>query len=410
MSLSEGSSARLAYKFYSSGAISSNTEPDTATDPGASGAQTLRRVSCSLNMTKDKYQSNEIRTDKQISDSRHGVKRVAGAVSGELSPLTYQDFFQALLRGTLTAGVSKTESDFTSIAATNATSKLTVGGSTWAAQGFKIGDVIRLASASVAANNRNFVIYNLSGVDAFVYPAPTDMSADTAFTVSVPGRKVMPLAGSHVSRKVAVEVYHEDINLARLYTECRVSSGKISMPATGMATVEFGMTGRNMQVLTGSSAPYFTSPTAETSTGITAAVNGVMLMNGAVTGVITSMNINIDLSASADPVQGQNIVPEIFLGRTVVTGDFSAFLADATILDAFTDETEVSFVTFMTTTNAVDSPFIAVNMQRVKIDQASIETSGEGGQMISAQFQALRKATATWYDSTTIVVQDSESA
>ena len=44
--------------------------------PAASGAQTIRRVSSAFNLTKETYQSEEIRTDYHIQDFRHGVRSV----------------------------------------------------------------------------------------------------------------------------------------------------------------------------------------------------------------------------------------------------------------------------------------------------------------------------------------------
>ena len=62
-----------------------------------SGGQELRRVTSTINLTKDTYQSNEIRSDQQIADFRHGSKQVTGTLSGELSPGTYKDFLQSVL-------------------------------------------------------------------------------------------------------------------------------------------------------------------------------------------------------------------------------------------------------------------------------------------------------------------------
>jgi hypothetical protein len=114
MSLAEGVSARIAAKFYASAAITPGVEPAPATDPGAASAQILRRVASTLSLSKDAYQSGEIRSDRQIGDFRHGVKRVQGNISGELSPLTYADWFEAACRGTWSgAAVATDETDFT---------------------------------------------------------------------------------------------------------------------------------------------------------------------------------------------------------------------------------------------------------------------------------------------------------
>ena len=104
MSLGEGASCRIAYKAYSTGAIQSNVQPDSSINPGATDGQILRRTSSTLSLTKETYQSAEVRTDRQIGDYRHGVKRVTGSINGELSPGTYWDFVEAVLRGTETAG------------------------------------------------------------------------------------------------------------------------------------------------------------------------------------------------------------------------------------------------------------------------------------------------------------------
>ncbi|ELR02840.1 hypothetical protein GMDG_08853, partial [Pseudogymnoascus destructans 20631-21] len=78
MALGEGVSARVAYKPYATGVITPNTQAVSTSDPAATGGQILRRVSCSLSLSKDTYQSAEIRGDRQVADFRHGVKRVQG--------------------------------------------------------------------------------------------------------------------------------------------------------------------------------------------------------------------------------------------------------------------------------------------------------------------------------------------
>ena len=67
------------------------------TIPAAAASQALRRVTSSLDMTKDTYQSNEIRPDFQMADFRHGTRKVGGSINGELSAKTYADFMAAAL-------------------------------------------------------------------------------------------------------------------------------------------------------------------------------------------------------------------------------------------------------------------------------------------------------------------------
>lgn len=403
MSLQQNVATRVAYKVYATGAITANSEPSPATDPGAAGGQELRRVSSTLKLQKNTYQSNEIRTDRQVFDYRHGVKRPAGTIQGELSPGTYTDLIEAVFRATKVATFTKSNTDFTSIAATNATSKFTVAASTWATQGFKVGDVIRPAGMSVAANNADFLITALSGVDAFVTPAPTDQGADTAFTVARLGDKLFIPSSGHVSRKFLFEHFHQDVDVTQLFTECRMTSAALAMPATGLNTITLGVTGRNMPApLTGASSPFFTSPTAATTTGLTASVNGVLTVAGTKIGVLTGIDLTQQMAVDAPAVVGQNIVPDIFLGRSIVNGTITALFQDETLLNYFVNETEIEIAGWLTTTSAVSGPGIAFFLPRVKLGGADIDLQGEAGLPISMPFQALLKATATGYDSTTM--------
>lgn len=415
MSLAEGVSARVSIKAYATGVISANSQPTSSSDPAVGSAQVLRRVSSSLKLSKDTYQSAEIRADRQIADFRHGVKRVGGSISGEFSPLTYWDLFEASLRATAAAAVTADESDLTSAAADNATSKFTFAGGNPVTEGFRVGSIIRFAGLSETANNsRNFVITAFGGTsnrEVTVYPAPTSHSADTEFDVSEVGQTLSAPSSSFVSRKFGIEHYFEDIDIAQLFTECRVGGFTLQLPATGLATVEFPFMGRDMEVYTAGSAPFYTSPTAAGTDGIFAAVNGLLRVGGSTVGVITGLNIQLDLSPSSDPVVGQNFVPEIFLGRTNVTGQFTAMLEDATFINYFKNESEIDILAYLTTTNDANAPACSIHLPKIKVGDADIALQGEGGQSITLPFQALKYTGSTaGVENTTIRLCDTQAS
>lgn len=414
MSLAEGVSARIAYKQYSTGVITSNTEPVSSVDPGASGGQILRRVSSSLNLTKDTYQSNEVRTDRQIVDFRHGTRRANGSVSGEWSPGTYFDFMEAACRGTKSASaVALSNTDFTSAAADSTLSTFTFAGGDAHALGLRVGDVVRFTNLSATTNNsKNFVILAMTGSNRVltVYPAPTTMTADTTFNVTTVGKSVSPPTTGHVSRKFAIEEYFSDIDFARLFLECRIGGINLSLPATGIATIEVPVMGRDAEVYEATSAPFFTAPTAETSTGVFASVNGLIRVNGVNRGVVTGQTINMAVAPSSDAVVGQNFVPEIFLGRVNVTGQLNAMLEGADLFQNFLDEDEIEVLTYLTTSTIDASPACTVYLPRVKFGDASVAVQGEGAQIVTIPFQALKYGTAaTGIEATTIRFVDTEA-
>ncbi|MDR2945993.1 MAG: hypothetical protein LBV79_04530 [Candidatus Adiutrix sp.] len=66
--------------------------------PDAPQLKTLRHTSNSLVLTKDSFQSQELRADAQISDLRHGQRRAGGEIGLEFSYGEYDDFLAAALR------------------------------------------------------------------------------------------------------------------------------------------------------------------------------------------------------------------------------------------------------------------------------------------------------------------------
>lgn len=408
MALAEGVQATIVYKRYASGAIATDTQDQA---PGASGAQVLRRVSSSLALVKPTYRSQEIRADRQIVDHRHGNGTITGDIAGEISPSTYFDFFESCHRDTRVDEFTIDESDVTSLAASNSGSTLTCASGDPVALGLFVGDIIRLTDMTVSGNNdTNFLITGFSGTSnrvIAVTPAPTDETADTSFTLTRVGAATIVPASSHVSYKYGIEARHDDLDVSRLFTEVRLSKYSMSLPATGMGTVTFGVLGRGQVLETGAGSPYFTSPTAETSTGIVAAVNGKLLVDGAVSGIIAGITINYEMAASDAMRVGSNFTGEIFLGTSAVSGQLTAYIEDATFLTLFANETEFAILLELTTTSAVNTDAITVYLPRVKLSSAGVNLAGEGGQMIQADFQALRYVgTGPGIPTTTIRIVD----
>ena len=415
MPLAEGIQASIRYKAYSSGAITANSEPNTSTDPGTSGGQILRRVSSSLNLVKDSYQSEEIRTDRQIVDFRHGLRRVEGSISGELSPSTYFELITAAHRATAVSSITSGNAQFTSVTSDNTNARFTFAGGDPVAEGYRAGDIIRFTNLATTANNNvNFIIRGIGGTsnrELNVYPAPvTDATPDSSFSVTRPGKTVIIPASGFTSRKFGVEQYFEDLDLSKLYTECRVTGYRISLPATGLSTIEIMMMGRNAVTFATGSAPYFTAPTAETTTGICAAANGLIAAPGfgnAPLGIVTGVDIALDLGASMDAVINQNIAPEIFLGRANVTGTITMFVEDFAMFNAFRNENEVQLFVRTDAGSATNADAISIYIPRLKFSGADMPLAGAGGQTITLPFQALRNTLSSpGFDQTTIKIHD----
>ncbi len=390
MSLEQGTSVRISYKAYASGAITANAEAVSSTDLVATGAQILRRVSSTLKLAKATYQSNEIRSDHQIADFRHGGRSVTGGINGEYSPGTYFDFIEASMLGTKSSAIATSNSDWTSVAASHSGSTFTVASGDLVALGYRIGDIINWSNMSTVANNAtNFVITGFTSANQVmsVFPAPTDQSADTTANLTTVGKNVMIPSTGHVYRKFGFEHYFTTLNYYNLFTECRIGGVKWSLPATGMATFDVTVLGRDME--SASSTSFFTTPTAANTNGLFTAVNGLLRVGGTTVGVVTGLTIDLNANPTTTPVVGQNFAPEIFIGRENVTGQMTALLQDGTLIDDFKNESEIDLLCYLTTTSAVNSPANTIYLPRIKLGDAAVGVTGEQGQIITIPFQAL---------------------
>lgn len=389
--------------------LAHKAESTWGTAAGASGAQYMRHVSSSLQVIKDSYQSNEKRTDQQVFDMRHGFRRASGSVEAELSVQTYDDWLEALLRGTWTAGISKSNTELTSVAASNTNSRFEFGGGSLITEGFKVGDVVRFANLSVAANNSvNFMITAIDDANdrMSVYPPPTDMTADTAFTVVVQGRK---LPTGVLNRSFTIEQIYPDIDISELFTGMRVGQGQFRLPPSGMATCTWDFLGKDGSVLTGGASPYFSTPTVETATGVLASVSGAATIDGAASSLITGIDFNATNNLTSQPVVGTNGAPEIFYGRHVVTGTLSLFMESDAQINYFLNEAEIRVQVLMETGAVAPKDFLSFFFPRVKLSGVQKQIASEGGVIASFPFQALLKGAAAGYDSATWIVQRSNA-
>jgi hypothetical protein len=409
--LAESVSERLVIKLYASADIDSVTEPVTSVDPGASGGQTLRHISHNLGLNKDNYRPTEKREDRQQSMGSHGSRTIPGTINCNLSPGTYKIPFEAVMRSAWTAPLALSESELTS-AAFDATAKtVTFGGGDPVALGMRVGMSPEFSGLATAANNRKFVITGFSGASnriVGIYPTPVTETADTAFNVVGAPYLINPsVEANFVKYKAAIEVRNPDIDLSRLYTELRFGGFDLSVGVNSSVTVNFNVLGRNRQVLTGVDSPFFTSPAAETTTDIPSSMQGLLLLGGQVVGVVTGLNVKVDLAPEA--AKGENdagLVADILLDKFMLSGDFTVFLKDGVVMSAFDNETEQGLLSWLPTSKALLAPANAFFMPRIKINSNN-ESEVNKAKAIQCQFEAGRYfGSAPGVPSTTLMITD----
>jgi hypothetical protein len=373
----------------------------------ASGAQIYRRVTAEFSTVTDKFSSNEIRQSQQQPDTRLSTFRVEGDLAGEMSATTYQEFIAAALRKDFVAG--PTSGALTTIAATS--SGFTDSANGWISAGFKVGMIVRpsgFAGAATVHNTQNFLVTavttNLLSCSALNGDSITPEAAGATVTVSAPGKRSYVPTTAHTTDWFTVAIENVDVTVYRTFIDQIVNTMEIKIPAAGMATIDFGFIGKTENDPTTSA--YFTSPTAQTSTGNFSGATAILDVNGTLSTVCTNMEINIDSGAEPHPVIGSKYVSAVTRGKVMGSGTFTVFLEDDTYLEYFREETEISISYGMAATNVINSDAMAIHEPRIKITSADV-SDGETTKLVTCAFDMLERIDAdTSYEATTIAIQD----
>ena len=399
MPISKGTAKQVGYK----------KETTFGVLAGPTSAKLLRRVTANFNLTKETYESAEIRTDRQVADMRHGVRSADGTLNGELSSASYADFMGSVVGKDFVA-VSLGSAVQTTVTAVGSVYTLVRSTGSWLTDGLKVGMVVRTTGLTAAGDNsKNLLVASLTATNAVVVPlngsTMTAQPTATSVTVTSPGKQTFVPATGHTDDSYTVEEFYADIAQSEVYTGMKVNSLAVQLPATGLTTIDVAFAGKDL-TQTGTTQ-YFTSPTAQGTTGIFAAVNGVMLVQGAPVALITSADFTIERATENATVVGSNSTADIFTGRIRVSGNMSVYFQDATFRDYFNAETPVSLVLSVTADSSATANFVAFTLPKVKLGSFTKDDT-ELGLTASTSFQALlNDVTTAGLPATTIQIQDS---
>lgn len=402
MAIAKGTAKVVAYK----------KETTWGTIAGNTAGKQLRRVTANFNLTKETYESGEIRTDRQLADFRHGVRSAEGSLNGELSPKTYSDFMQSIVARDFTTGVAVTGVALAVAGPTLGLYTLTRTTGSWLTDGFQVGNVARITAATGAnadTLNKNLLVAVVSALvmTVSVVNASTLTAAPTvtAAAISVTGKTTFVPTTGHTEDSYTFEEWFADIAQSETYTGVKVGTMNVQLPATGLTTVDFSFMGKD-RAQNGTSQ-YFTSPTAQGTEGIFAAVSGVMLVNGAPVALVTSADFSVERTLENATAVGSNSVADIFTGRIRVSGNLSIYFQDTVFRNYFDNETPVSLVMTLAGDSTAASPFVSFTLPKVKLG-AFTKDDTELGLTAQSSFQALlNDVTTAGLPATTIVIQDS---
>jgi len=365
---------------------------------GPTGGKLLRRTSADFTSTRENYQSSEIRTDQQVADFRLGTSSTDGSISGELSPGSYTDLIQAVLAKDFVAGGTAASLSVT-IAASSGFFTLTRATGSYLTDNFKVGEIVRMTGAglNIANQANNCLVVNVSALVLTVRAiSGTTLVAEgpiaTVAIASIGKETIIPLTG-HTDQSFVLEEWYSDIAQSEVHSGVKFGNFSVTVPATGLVTTDFTAMGKGLYQ-TGTTQ-YFTTPTALSTTGVVAAVNGAVIINGsATTACVTSFDFSVDRAMEASQCIGSNTAEEIFTGTLTVSGSFSTYFESGTVRDFFENETDVALVLALATGEEKTANAMTFVLPKVTISSFS-KADSDLGVVATCAFTAVLNDVAT---------------
>lgn len=424
----------------------------------------LRRVTSNIDLKKASYSSNEIRTDAQLADFRHGGVSVEGSINGELSGRTYQELMGAVLRKDFTTSISKSITTGATIASTTivgvdagtaavitfaAANDLALTGS--ASTALRTGDIIwfETIGGTYAANALcPLLVLDINTTTNAITVVPvakpanwtsiTTLSTIGVVKYEVLGKKAyIPLTG-HTKYSFQFEHFYKDISptttgagsanypQSEIFVGCRPTQMAIKLPATGLATCDFTIMGQRMKTPSDYTAQASWEGQKSILQNVTneapidsaidpifsAAVGSIYMKDKATNamqkvGLITAFDYTVNGNGSKADVVGSDQTPDIFLGKLSVSGNLSIYFQDTVWRDVFYKEQEASLIAVFTSNSIGDSStkFMSMVMPRIKTGGAS-KDDGDKGLIMTVPFTALLGDGTNGFEATTLQIQD----
>lgn len=368
----------------------------------SSAARNMRRVTAAFQGEKDAFASNEIRTDQQMVDSRHGTRRSTGSLSAELAGGAYDELFAAALRRDFTAGA--TTGAVTIIEANVGNFERSSG--SFVSDGFNVGTVISVSGFTSAGNNGLFYITGMTSTVLSVAPLQgqtmtIEIEGDSV-TILEKGQKTFVPSTGHTDDSFTVEEWHPDTEISRIFLGEQVDSVAVSYTPNSMVTVDFAFLGKDAEEPT--DTRFFTSATAINDEGTFAGQDGLMFVNGTLNGKLTSLNVNLAANIQQEAVLGSTSIGAKSRGKVMGTYDATAIFDSDEFLSFFNNETEVSIGYVVRSADQTEA--FAIYLPRAKVNSATTD-DGEKVIIVSFSGEILKYVgSAVGVVQSTILVQD----
>ncbi len=305
--------------------------------PPAANLQDVRRTGGGFTRPTTSEMSNEVVSDRQVTDVIRTAVEAQGTVEFEFSAQSFEDFIEGLLMNGWSNSILISGTD---IAAVDSGNKLTSSTTDFSVD-IVADQIVRVGGFVAGNNNGDARVVSVSANELVLDVLDLDLSDESAGpTVTVDGKRNRN--GTTLKSFTLEEEFQDIASTFFIATGCRIGSMEMSIAPGSIITGSFGFVGKDVVPASASAGSGYDP--ANTNAVMNAVDHVSSIFEG---GAINTLDVT-ELSFSAqNGLRSLQAVANLSAvgvqpSRFEVTGTFNAYFANKTIIEKFTNWTTSS--------------------------------------------------------------------
>lgn len=355
------------------------------TTPASPTMSRLRHTGTTLGLSKSTNVSDELRPDRQITDSRHGTKQIGGDFNFEFSYNSFDALLQAVLCGTWTPAISLegVDAEYTAATKTVELDGISIGD-------LEVGDIVSIDGSdqndgtyTVASivNDQTFTVEEAL-VDEALGTAPADFIAQRTVLKAGTTRRSFTVMRHFSDQQTADKPFH-------IFRGVELNTMSLTLQPDAIVTGSFTVVGKNQEVSEDGIANQTLSE--PTTTQPFDSFTGSIKEDGTAIGVPTGLQLTLENGLEPRFVLFDDETIQPSIGRSNLSGSLDVYFENSELLEKFIAETES---TLEFTITDLDGNSYRFYLPNIKYNGGQPDTQGQGSVTLSMPIQALYDETA----------------
>lgn len=397
MSVSSGTDVILAAKLQSALGTPAS---------GAGGTIIEVRPGAGLQRNVASIESAILRRSGQKLKQRQGSITAVAAYETELRVGNLDLAFMGALGCTVTAPLSLSQTDYTSLAISGTGTIITGASGSFISLGLIAGMMIKLGGMSTTANNSVWVPVLAVTASTLTVPSGylTDQAADTTCTLVT--AKCFKTPTPRLKQYYTIDQYLSSIDRSMLGTDMVFNSLNFNAAPNAPVLAGFGLTGLGFSVPLSAASPTLTSPSDPSASGILSMLDGALYRNGVAAVGLTGLTMGLSSQATVTPLLSSRTGADVGLTGWTFAGQLTGLVQDFTELESSIAEDLISLFALFSDNEADPADFVSVYVGNASYGQSNTPIA-DGDLIQTTTIYAGEDTRGAGYAASTMVISTS---